>query len=192
MSFRERVHRLTVYTLFEDTSRENPRAAKPTATLWFSCNELPAIRLVDEALKRRLMIWPFDHKPEKIDVRLGGKLQEQEHLSAVVQWLTDGLKAYIRIFASGAPMPMPDAVKNATAEYFKEADNVGQWRDAMLEETGETPSTILYDSFQTWCEGSKRKPLSDRSFALWMGRNYERIRSRNGSAYPVSLQEVKA
>ena len=50
--------------------RENPRAAKPTATLWFSCNELPATRLVDEALKRRLMIWPFDHKPEKIDVRL--------------------------------------------------------------------------------------------------------------------------
>ena len=91
--------------------RENPRAAKPTATLWFSANELPAIRLVDEALKRRLMIWPFDHKPTKIDVRLGGKLQEPEHLSAVVQWLTDGLKAYVRIYASGAPMPMPDAGK---------------------------------------------------------------------------------
>ena len=169
--------------------RENPRAAKPTATLWFSCNELPAIRLVDEALKRRLMIWPFDHKPTKIDVRLGGKLQEEEHLSAVVNWLVQGLKAYVRILASGAPMPIPDAVKNATAEYFKEADNVGQWRDAMLEDKGETPTTVLYDSFHTWCEGSKRKPLSSRSFSIWMGRHYTPRHTRTGNVFPVSIQQ---
>ena len=172
--------------------RENPRAAKPTATLWFSCNELPAIRLVDNALKRRLLIWPFDHKPEKIDVRLGGKLQEEEHLSAVVAWLVDGLKAYVRNLASGKPMPIPAAVANATAEYFKEADNVGQWRDAMIEETGETPTAVLYDSFHTWCEGSKRKPLSSRTFSLWMGREYEPRHTRTGNVYPVTIKRIGA
>ena len=171
--------------------RENPRAAKPTATLWFSCNELPAIRLVDEALKRRLMIWPFDHAPAKVDVRLGLKLQEEEHLSAVVSWLVDGLKAYVRVLASGEPMPIPAVVANATAEYFLEADNVGQWRDAMLEETGETPTAALYQSFVAWCEGGKRKPLSSRSFSLWMGRKYEPRHTRTGNVYPVTVRSIE-
>ena len=168
--------------------RENPRAAKPTATLWFSSNELPSIRMVDNALKRRLMIWPFDHAPVKVDVRLGQKLQEEEHLSAVVSWLVDGLKAYVRILASGEPMPIPAAVANATAEYFKEADNVGQWRDAMLENTGETPTAALYDSFHAWCETSKRKPLSSRSFGIWMGRNYKPRHTHTGNVYPVTIK----
>ena len=170
--------------------RENPRAAKPTATLWFSCNELPSIRLVDNALKRRLMIWPFDHTPAKVDVRLGNKLQEEEHLSAVVSWLVDGLKAYVRILASGEPMPVPAVVANATAEYFLEADNVGQWRDAMLDGTGETPTAALYDSFHAWCESSKRKPLSSRSFSLWMGRHYTPRHTRTGNVYPVTVRSI--
>ena len=83
-------------------------------------------------------------------------------------------------------------VANATAEYFKEADNVGQWRDACIEDGGETISGVLYQSFNGWCEGQKRKPLSERSFGLWMGRNYERIHTRKGNAYPVSIMEVTA
>ena len=172
--------------------RENPRAATPMATLFFSCNELPSIRLVDNALKRRLMIWPFDHKPAKVDVRLGVKLQETEHLSAVVQWLVDGLKAYVRILDSGEPMPIPDAVKNATEEYFLEADNVGQWVRECVEETGETPTAALYDSFHAWCESTKRKPLSSRSFSLYMGRHYLPRHTRTGNVYPLSVNEVKA
>ena len=172
--------------------RENPRTATPMATLFFSCNELPSIRLVDTAIKRRLLIWPFDNKPAKLDVQLGSKLVSDAHLGGVTSWLVDGLKAYVKVLASGESMFIPDAVANATAEYFKEADNIGSWRDACVEESGETTSTILYNSFVTWCEGGKRKPVSERSFGLWMGRNYARIRSRNGSAYPVSLQEVKA
>ena len=168
--------------------RENPQAAKPTATLWFSCNELPSIRLVDNALKRRLMIWPFDHMPAKVDVRLGVKLQEQEHLSGVVAWLVDGLKAYVRILASGEPMPIPDAVKNATAEYFLEVDNVGQWVRECVAETGETPTAALYDSFHAWCESSKRKPLSSRSFGLYMARHYEPRHVRTGNVYPVTIK----
>ena len=172
--------------------RENPRTETPSATLFFSCNELPSIRLVDGAIKRRLLIWPFDSQPAKVDVQLGAKLVSDEHLGGVVSWLVDGLKSYIKVLASGEPMPIPDAVKNATSEYFLEADNVGQWRDALIDETGETPTSALYASFTAWCEGQKRKPLSERSFGLWMGRNYERIHTRKGNAYPVSIMEVTA
>ena len=172
--------------------RQNPRTETPTATLYFSANELPSIRLVDGAIKRRLLIWPFDTQPAKVDVQLGAKLVSQEHLGGVVSWLVDGLKEYVRTLASGEPMPVPAAVANATAEYFKETDNVGQWRDACIEDGGETISGVLYQSFNGWCEGQKRKPLSERSFGLWMGRNYERIHTRKGNAYPVSIMEVTA
>ena len=170
--------------------RENPRTETPSATLFFSANELPSIRLVDSAIKRRLLIWPFDSQPAKVDVQLGAKLVSDAHLGGVTSWLVDGLKAYVKVLASGESMFISDAVKNATSEYFKEADNVGSWRDACVEEPGETPTSTLYNSFTTWCEGGKRKPLSERSFGLWMARHYTKRHSRTGNVYPVSLQKV--
>ena len=172
--------------------RENPRTETPTATLFFSCNELPSIRLVDGAIKRRLLIWPFDSQPAKVDVQLGAKLVSEAHLGGVTSWLVDGLKSYVRILASGEPMPIPAAVAAATAEYFLEADNVGQWRDACVDETGETSTSALYASFAAWCDSGKRKALSERSFGLWMARHYTKRHTRNGNVYPVSIQKVTA
>ena len=62
----------------------------------------------------------------------------------------------------------------------------------MIAETGETTSKELYDSFYTWCDNQKRKPLSERAFYLWMGRNYERRHGMGGSLYNVSIKEVAA
>ena len=64
--------------------RQNPRTETPAATLMFSCNELPSIRMVDNALRGRIMIWPSDNQPTKIDPTLGSRLQEPEHLAGVV------------------------------------------------------------------------------------------------------------
>ena len=72
--------------------RMNPRTEIPTATLFFSANELPSIRMVDEAIKRRLLVWPFDKKPDKIDVQLGHKLVNASNLPGVLTWLMDGLR----------------------------------------------------------------------------------------------------
>ena len=167
--------------------RENPRTQTPSATLMFSANELPSIRLVDNAIKRRLMIWPFDHQPERVDVGLGAKLVEPKNLSGVVGWLRDGLRDYIQLTAQGQDMPMPDAVRKTTDQYFTEADTIGQWRDSCIQDGGETLSANLYRSFVGWCEPQKRKPLSERSFTLWLGRHYDRRRTRSGSTYPVTI-----
>ena len=167
--------------------RENPRTATPDATLWFSANELPSIRMVDNAIKRRLLIWPFDTQPKQVNVNLGKELVDPDNIGGVVAWITEGIREYLRLQTANKPLPIPDAVKNATAEYFKEADNVGSWRDACLEDTGETTSGVLYQSFDGWCQGQKRKPLSERAFSLWMSRNYERRRGMKGSLYPVSI-----
>ena len=61
----------------------NPRTETPQATLFFSTNQLPSIEMVDEAIRRRLMIWPFDKKPEKLDVQLTHKLVNGSNLPGV-------------------------------------------------------------------------------------------------------------
>lgn len=167
--------------------RENPRTATPSATLMFSANELPSIRLVDNALRRRLLIWPCDNAPVKVDLQLGGKLASEEHIGGVVAWIVTGIQKYLRTLHEGLDMPIPDRVRDATETYFQEADNVGQWADACLEEGGETLAANLYASFAAWCAGRGRKPLSEKTFGLWMGRHYERRHTKSGNLYPVSV-----
>ena len=167
--------------------RQNPRTATPEATLMFSANELPSIRMVDNAIKRRLMIWPFDHQPVKVDAQLIAKLATPEHLGNVVQWLITGLEKYVRILDAGNEMPIPDAVANATAEYFDEVDTIAQWAEACVDLEGETLAATLYQSYRAWCETASRKSLSERSFGLWLSRHYTKRRIGAGNLYPVRV-----
>ena len=167
--------------------RQNPRTATPSATLMFSANELPSIRLVDNALRRRLLIWPCENKPEFDNPHLDKILASPEHIGGVVGWLKQALIKYLRLMASGQPMPIPDAVQAATAAYFEEADVIGQWTDSWTTDGGETPAVTLYQSFSAWCQGRNRRPLSERTFGLWLGRHYEKRHTRQGNCYPVTL-----
>ena len=169
--------------------RENPRTETPTATLFFSANELPEIRLVDEALKRRLLVWPFDHKPDKIDVQLGSKLVSEDELPGVVAWLVEGLTEVIRLRTAGEPLPIPAKVAATSEEYFHDVDDIGVWRDACIEEGGETANKELYASFKRYCATVGVFPLSSRSFGLKMTRLYpDKRRDTKGIIYPVTIK----
>ena len=168
--------------------RQNPRTETPSATLFFSANELPSIRFVDNALRRRILIWPMDTKPDKIDYTLKATLKGPEHLGGIVEWLREGLVKGARL--NGQPPPIPKAVADATETYFAEADSVGLWAEARTTDGGETQGSVLYKNFYDWCEIKKRKPLSERSFSLWMGRNFTRKHYRDGNRYPVTISQV--
>ena len=166
----------------------NPRTETPQATLFFSTNQLPSIEMVDEAIRRRLMIWPFDKKPDKLDVQLTHKLVSPSNLPGVVTWLCDGLRLVLKLRASETPFPVPVKVRNATEEYFDEVDHVMVWRDECLAETGETSCKELYAAFKLYSEENSRKPLAERSFYLWMTRHYDKRRAAKGVFYPVMVK----
>ena len=168
---------------------QNPRTATPDATLAFSSNELPSIRMVDNAIKRRLLIWPLDHKPANVDTKLQAKLASPEHLGGVLQWLIYGMERAIRYMEAGQELPIPQCVIDATAEYFTEVDYIGQWYDACTAEDGETQASVLYGSYVQWLEKLKRKPLSERAFGLWMSRKSTKRRTRTGNVYPLTLAD---
>ena len=168
--------------------RANPRTEIPTTTLYFSANELPSIWLVDEAIKRRLLVWPFDKKPDKIDVQLGYKLIGAVNLPGVVTWLVEGLRQVLKLRATDLPLPIPAKVKEATEEYFDEVDQVQVWVDECLALDGETPSKELYNSYRTYSAENNREALGERSFYIWMSRHFDKRRGKKGSLYPVTIK----
>ena len=171
--------------------RQNPRTETPSATLMFSANELPSIRLVDNAIRRRLMIWPCDNVPATVDEFLGEKLASPQHLGGMVSFLINKLHKVLRLRGAGESIPIPAVVTAATDAYFNEADVIGQWLDYACVEEGETISTVLYGSFSAWCHGRNRRPVNETSFGLWMGRRYDRRRTNRGVFYPVRLAGVE-
>ena len=84
-------------------------------------------------------------------------------------------------------MPIPDAVANATAEYFDEVDTIAQWAEACVDLEGETLAATLYQSYRGWCDTASRKSLSERSFGLWLSRHYTKRRIGAGNLYPVRV-----
>ena len=63
---------------------------KPECTLWVTTNAPPSLKMVDDAIRRRLRIWPFEHKPKEVDPRLSEKLQTPAMLGRVLQWALEG------------------------------------------------------------------------------------------------------
>ena len=133
------------------------------------------------------MIWPCNNQPDKVDRRLRDVLQQPDNLAAWVGWFMVGVRKYVRLTAQGLDMPIPERVQAATDEYLAEVDTIGLWRDACTVEGGDELSSTLYKSYRGWCDTTNRKPLGERTFGLWMGRNYEKGRTKHGNTYPVTI-----
>ena len=112
--------------------RQDFFVAQPQCTLWVSTNAPPALRMVDNAIRRRLRIWPFEQKPTVIDKRLSGKLQEPAMLGNVLQWALEGAEMYARL---PGEIEDCDAVIKATRDYFDEVDTIGAWLEASTTES---------------------------------------------------------
>ena len=160
---------------------------RPVASLWIATNDLPALRTVDQSLRRRLRVWPFDHVPDSPDVTLPARLRSREHLGGVLRWLLDGAMLYAD---RGAAFMGCDPVRQATAHYFETVDTVGQWAAAHIRPSiadGWTATAILYRSYTTWCETERQRPVSAAGFATWLGRRYEPKRNERQRGFAVLL-----
>lgn len=110
-------------------------------------NHAPVMHNVDEAMRRRFRIVPFDRKPQTPDRRLEEKLREE--WPQILQWMIEGC---LRWHDNG--LSHPTAMKEATDAYFEAQDVFGQWVEAHcnvgLREW--EPVGKLYDS---WCKFAK-------------------------------------
>jgi putative DNA primase/helicase len=83
-------------------------------------NHMPKLASVNDAARRRFNIVPFNHKPHEPDKNLPEKLKAE--YPAILRWMIEGCLDWQK---NG--LVRPSVVMNATAEYFEEQDQIGQW-----------------------------------------------------------------
>ena len=123
-------------------------------------NHKPELANVDEAIKRRLHIIPFTHKPEKPDPELPEKLKSE--YPAILWWMIEGCKdwnenGFIR----------PEIVADATKSYFDEQDMIGQWLEDECEVGSHNYEVTgkLFSSWEKYQESNGEKPGTKKAFS---------------------------
>ena len=99
--------------------------------------------------------------------------------SAILRWCLDGCLQWRR-----DGLAPPAIVCEATEDYFREQDTVGQWLEDCTEDAGQLAFTRiadLFDSWKAWCEARNLKPGTTMALSgMLEDRGYEKRRDRAG------------
>ena len=141
--------------------RQDFFAYKPQFKLLVAGNHRPKLSKVDEAIKRRIHLLPFEVKisEDKRDRHLEEKLKSEA--SAILRWMVEGCSEWMK-----DGLNPPKKVKEATEEYFDSEDDIGLWLAECaqpLTEGRETKAN-LYDSFCVWCKENNEPAKTKRQF----------------------------
>lgn len=120
---------------------------RPTFKLLFAGNHRPDIRNVDAAMRRRLHIIPFTHKPTRPDGELEDKLRAE--WPGILAWMVAGCALWR---AQG--LQPPPSVMEHTDDYFADQDSVGTWLETatVADPDAFTSTTDLFASWRVYAE----------------------------------------
>lgn len=136
--------RVTARFLYKDFFEYTPQFK-----LMISGNHMPRLRNVDEAMRRRIHLIPFEVTipPDKLIRGFARNLRVEWGailgwaLEGCLEWQVEGLKP-------------PQAVVNATNDYLEGQDVLATWIDerAVEDKNARASPTQLYQDFKTWAE----------------------------------------
>lgn len=141
-------------------------------------NHKPAIRNIDEAMKRRMHMIPFTVTipPERRDSRLTEKLLAER--DGILAWAVAGCLAWRR-----EGLKPPASVVSATEEYFEAEDALGRWLDERCVRTPNAKSLTaeLFTDWKQWAEAAGEFIGAQRRFSdLLITRGIEKWRNGMG------------
>jgi len=140
----------------------------PTHAMWVRGNHKPIVTGDDHGIWRRIQLIPFARtfKPDEIDPFLEDKLASER--DGILTWMVEGC---LKWQAEG--LKPPRAVINASSQYRKESDVLGQWLDEEcdLGMTHRCDQKRVYGSYQYWCTSNGLRPMTK---ALFTRKLYER------------------
>ena len=154
---------------------------RPQFKLMVAGNHQPVLRTVDEAIRRRFNLLPFEVTipTAERDSDLGDKLKAE--WPQILRWMLDGCLAWQQ-----HGLQPPAAVTDATGRYLEAQDAVGAW----LAEHCETKSSFqenasrLYASWKAYAERVGETPGSMKTFGPMLeSRGFPRTRRKAGSVY---------
>ena len=119
----------------------------------------------------RVKMIPFNRhfKESEQDRGLKAQFAEPENMSGIFNWVYEGFKLFIK-----EGLEMPQAVKDATADYELESDKVGQFANLCLRHAKgeELRCAAVFDIYKRWCEANNTKALSRPNFKKKLEQKY--------------------
>ena len=149
-------------------------------------NHTPVLRNVDEAMRRRVNIIPFDQTPACPDPELEAKLKAE--WPGILRWMLDGCADWRE-----HGLTRPPSVLDATAGYFASQDVFGQWLEdeCLVEPSNRHRYETTGDLFAAWSAYSKaagEEPGTANRFSENMQRRgFERTSKKVGKTVRVWL-----
>jgi putative DNA primase/helicase len=134
----------------------------PEFKLLIAGNHKPGLRSVDEAMRRRLNLIPFNvtiPKGER-DPDLAGKLNSE--WPGILQWAIDGCRAWQQ-----QGLDPPPTVVEATAAYLEEDDAITRWIEEKCAADPCYVETVanLFASWKVWSEAAAEHTGSTKRFS---------------------------
>ena len=153
---------ITIRDMYKDSFE-----VKPTFTIWLVANSFPKMNSLDSGMTRRIYRLPFVNviPPGKRDSQLKDLLQNTETVGpAILNWMVQGALRWQRNGLS-----VPQAVEDATAEYFEEQNPLREFLDDAVEfgagPDWYVPVAELKAAYIEWCGvHGVRMPLTPRKF----------------------------
>lgn len=153
----------------------------PQFTLVVAGNHKPALRAVDEAIRRRFHLVPFavTIPPEERDHTLTDQLREEA--PGILAWMIRGCLEWQEI-----GLRPPETIIKATADYLSSEDAIAAWLDdaCTLDRAAWTQSSVLYSSWKAWAEKSGEfVGTMKRLVGLLEARGFEPMRTKGGRGF---------
>lgn len=137
----------------------------PQFKLFIAGNHKPALRGVDEAIRRRFYLVPFDVTIPRVsrDPDLSAKLKAE--WPAILRWMIEGYEMF-----SEAGLQPPEAVRAATAEYLAAEDAFSLWFEESCDAAfdGFETTSDLYASWKRWADRAGEFAGSAKRFSQTM------------------------
>ena len=154
---------------------------KPTFKICIVGNHKPSLRTVDEAIRRRFHLIPFNVTipKEERDPHLAEKLKAE--WPGILQWAVQGCLEWQR-----DGLNPTGAVRDATDQYLTAEDSFGAWLEECTEPASDRAfesSADLFASWKAWAEKAGEEPGSRKRFARTLqSRGYapKRVKTARG------------
>lgn len=133
---------------------------RPEFKLWLAANQRPRIKGTDHAIWRRIKLVPFDVtiSDEERDPHMVEKLAAE--LPGILAWALRGLADW-----QEKGLAVPAEVKDATAAYRAEEDQVGRFVGdrCILDPQASETVKALFAAYVKWCEAVGEQPVSQKA-----------------------------
>jgi P4 family phage/plasmid primase-like protien len=138
---------------------KDPFEFEPSHTLVILANNKPGLRAVDEAMRARLHLVPFDVViPEgERDTALSEKLAAE--YGGILAWALEGCLEWQK-----QGLAPPEAIRAASRNYLDGEDNIGAWLTECCDRTGVIKLTAAHKNYRDWTERSGVPPLGRNAF----------------------------